>query len=331
MDLSRFGRLAIVLAVGLTATFLGAPHLWARAPSTGVLQIEKALDEASSAEFIEEPLEDVAAYFSELHGIGIHIDRKALEEVGLDESESITVSTDGIQLGTMLALILEPHGLTWTIRHDILVITTCEAARKSVSTRIYLVDELSKRTGFVQSSGDPGPMASGSPLLDVITTTIEPQSWMEAGPGRASMLTIGGQTVFIIRQDYRTHRLIRQLLDDLALIGDEKSKVEEDLKVPAKVPSRTSASPAARDPFALPSKPPRPADDPFGAPAPAGKNPFGSPSKPPRPANDPFGGRTPANDPFGSPSEPARPANDPFGAPAPAANDPFGAPSKPPL
>lgn len=301
--------------------------------SAGIRRIEEVLCENSAAEFAEMPLEQAVACLSDLHDIRIHIDRRALAEIGLDEQEPITISADGIQLESLLGLALEPHGLTWTVRHESLVITTYGEARKAVSTRVYRIDRLFPKrdvaTGEVYANGDVagyGNMGSSgvypyvSPyhaLLLMITTTIEPESWKENGPGQATVFTIGDRTVLVVRQDFRAHRLIRQLLEDLGRIGREEGQIAEKPKTPSKTPSQrhAPAPPNARSGRTPPSGQQHPAANPFGA-GPA-EDPFGAP-----PARDPFDGRSgvPSADPFGTGG--AAPADDPFATPA--ARDPFG-------
>lgn len=287
------------------------------APTQYEAQIEAALAEDSTAEFLEVPLEDVLAYFSDLHKIPIHMDRLALEAIGLDGQEPITISAAGIPFESMLALIFEPRGATWTVRHSTMIITSSEAARKAVSTRIYRLDKLVKQARstdyrssamndpFYAGSGDKYGSMTSIDLLDVsrlaeaITNTIEPQSWDDEGPGRASVLSVGGRMLLVIRQDYRTHRMIDHFLEEIA---EDSLKPDE-----------------ARD------------EGPFKGSAPTA---MGGPSRP-QPMENPFGDppavqpKRPTDDPFGSPapSKPRRPADDPFGAPAPAtANDPFADP-----
>ncbi len=147
MNRSRFCRIGILLGACWMGSLSVGPELWAQTPGANVSKIEAALSQISTAEFIEEPLEHAADYFSEFHDIGIQIDRRALEDIGLDEQEPITVSADGIRFESLLGLILEPHGLTWTVQHESLVITTLQEARNAVSTRIYLLDDLLKQAG----------------------------------------------------------------------------------------------------------------------------------------------------------------------------------------
>lgn len=311
--------------------------------NAAVQRIEEALQQTSSAYFVETPLEEAVAYFADLHDMRIHIDRTALVIGGIDERLPVTLSADGLQLESLLGLILEPHGLTWTVRHESLIITTFEAARRAVSTRVYQVDKLVPvQTGGVYSTGEmegygnmgsdriPPHLTPGQALLHMITTTIEPQSWVQAGPGQAALLTIGDSTVLVVRQDYRTHRLIGRLLEDLARIGGTEKQAVTKAKSSSKPATRrpVPATPNGRSMGVKPSASRRgtgtfaPASDPFGSSgaAPA-DNPFGPmPTDDPNtdaPIGDPFGG-APANDPFGAP-----PVKDPFGG-APA-EDPFGA------
>ena len=296
--------------------------------NAAVQRIEESLQQISSADFVETPLEEAVAYFADVHDVRVLIDRTALAEIGLDEQLAITLSADGLQLESILGLILEPHGLTWTVRHESLIITTFEAARRGVSTRVYQIDKLlpaqSKATGDVDSADETegyGSMGTGSyPLnlspeqavLLMITTTIEPKSWSEEGPGQATLLTIGDSTVLVVRQDYRTHRLIGRLLEDLERIGGPEEQVVVKGKSSEPATGRpVPATPNGRSMGGRPSVSHRGAD-PFGSggAAPA-DNPFGSPR-----AKDPFG-RASGKDPFGSPPAKApvgdKPVNDPFG------------------
>lgn len=326
--------------------------------SAGIRRIEEVLCENSAAEFAEMPLEEAVAYLSEFHSVRIHIDRRSLAEIGLDEREPITVSADGIQFESLLGLMLEPHGLTWTVRHESLVITTYEEARKAVSTRAYRIDQLFPKhdvaTGAVcanggieeyENMGGSGAHPFVSPsyaLLLMITTTVEPKSWREDGPGQATLFTIGDRTVLVVRQDYRTHRLIRHLLENLGRISreeEQKETVEKrktpDMKpagrrAPSAAPFRSGNDPfgpsRAKDPFGDGSA--APADDPFAAPP--ARDPFDGRSG--ASGGDPFGdgGAAPADDPFATPAvrDPVdgkenAPAEDPFGAGA-SMDDPFG-------
>ena len=65
--------------------------------------IEKALALPTQIEFVETPLQDVIDYLKDYHHIDIQIDTKALNDVGVDPSKTISEELDkGISLRSAL-------------------------------------------------------------------------------------------------------------------------------------------------------------------------------------------------------------------------------------
>ena len=112
--------------------------------STGGVEekILKELESTTSFDFFETPLEDVAQEISDLHGITVVIDKKALEALALETTEPITKTLSGISLRSALRLMLADLELTYVIADEVLQITTEEFAQGELVTKVYPVGDL---------------------------------------------------------------------------------------------------------------------------------------------------------------------------------------------
>mgnify|MGYP002623647870 CR=1 FL=1 len=105
-------------------------------------KIFAALEDATTLEFIETPLQDVIDYLKDLHGIEIQIDHRALEDVGIGSDTPITRNLKGITLRSALRLMLKEMDLTYVVRDEVLQITTPEEAESELTTKVYPVADL---------------------------------------------------------------------------------------------------------------------------------------------------------------------------------------------
>ncbi len=148
---SRMHVVFWILAMGVLC---GSWHLqWAQAqqhwPSYLVGEsrasenkIRATLDQETSLEFIETPLQDVVDYLKDRHNIEIQVDHRALESQGLGSDTPITRNLKGITFGSALRLMLSDLGLTYVIADEVLMITSPEEAEKHLEIRLYNVGEL---------------------------------------------------------------------------------------------------------------------------------------------------------------------------------------------
>jgi len=104
--------------------------------------ILEALEEPTTMEFIETPLDAVIDFLKELHEIEIQIDAKALGDVGINSHTPITRNVQGISLRSALRLMLRELDLTYVIQDEVLLITTVEEAGGQIRTRVYPVADL---------------------------------------------------------------------------------------------------------------------------------------------------------------------------------------------
>ncbi|MHC4180568.1 MAG: hypothetical protein ACYSWU_23965, partial [Planctomycetota bacterium] len=138
-----------------------------------VEKIEKALKEPTDLEFIETPLWDVILYLKKKHKIEIQIDRKALDDVGLDSwITPITKNLKGISLRSALRLTLRDLDLTYVIQDEVLLITTPEEAETRLTTRVYPVGDL--WGSFRPPLATPFLFPTGIPVVGTWSEQAEP-------------------------------------------------------------------------------------------------------------------------------------------------------------
>jgi hypothetical protein len=88
------------------------------------------------------PLEEVVTLLEEDYGIPVEIDVPALEAIGLDPSEPVTVNLHNISLRSALRLMLKQLQLTYIIQDEVLMITTPEEAESQLIVKVYPVADL---------------------------------------------------------------------------------------------------------------------------------------------------------------------------------------------
>jgi len=193
-----------------------------RAPTTnlrfGEDAIEQALQEKTEMDFLEVPLSDLADYLSDYHEIGVIIDTKALDDVGIEVSIPVTVHLSNVSLRSALNLALRPLSLTWTIHADVLLITTTEQAETMLTIRVHDVADL---VTFRDAEGEL--WEDYDALIDSITSTIAAETWCDVGgPGSISGGTFGTAKVLTVSQTYPIHRQIAELLEQLRTVAAKR-------------------------------------------------------------------------------------------------------------
>ena len=179
---------------------------------TGEAAIEQALDEPTSFEFVETPLDQVIEFFKDKHHIEIQLDRTAMDDVGIQADAPVTKSIKGVSLRSALNLVLRELKMTFMIEHEVLLITTPETAEGHLTTRVYDVADL-----VVCLDDKLGRIDDYDSLIDAITSTIIPTSWdTVGGPGSIARGSLGTAKVLIISQTYEVHREIADLLEKSA-------------------------------------------------------------------------------------------------------------------
>ncbi len=165
--------------------------------------LKQKLEGSAAVEFFVTPLEEACAFLSESLDNHILIDYAALEQLGLDSSLPITMKINNVAWRSALDAILDPHELTYYCKDGILVITSWEKEETQLETHIYDVQNLMNPSQ---------PLESIDALQNLITTTVKPNSWAQAG-GPGSIVSY--QATLVVSQTQRNQESIAKLLREL--------------------------------------------------------------------------------------------------------------------
>jgi hypothetical protein len=101
-----------------------------------------------------------------------------------------------------LQLILDELDLTFTVQHEVLLITSKEKADEILTTKVYFVGDLF-------AAAQPRRQNWG-PLMQMITSTVQPASWEDSGgPGSIQPFTTG--EALVISQKQAVHGELDEL------------------------------------------------------------------------------------------------------------------------
>jgi hypothetical protein len=164
-------------------------------------RIEAALDSrlgAHGIDFADTPITEVVDMLQQEYQVPIHIDAKALDEIGVGPDEPVTVNLQGISLRSALRLMLKQHQLTYIIDDEVLLITTPEESDSRVKVCVYDVRDL------VGSN----PASTLKQLSEVVTSCVSPDSWNGGGGSIRSF----PPNLLVISQPQAVHVEINSLL-----------------------------------------------------------------------------------------------------------------------
>jgi hypothetical protein len=161
-------------------------------PSELEQRIEQALAQRTTMNFTEAELGEVIAQLKRDHDIEIQLDKQALEEMDLGSDTMVTCVVKDVSLRSALRIMLRPLELTYIIRDEVLLITSQQVAEENRKTIVYDVADL---VTYRDEKGDI--WIDHQPLIDVVATTVEPDSWMEAG-GNGAILGADFASVHVL-------------------------------------------------------------------------------------------------------------------------------------
>jgi hypothetical protein len=178
--------------------------------------VERALDKNVDIEFGETPLTDVAKRLSELSGIKVELDRRALEDSGIAPDTKVSLSLRQISLRSALRILLRRIDLCYVNQDGGLLITDTSKASTMLMTALYPVADL---IDCFDSSGRR--VKDYTPIIELITSYAAPASWdTVGGPGGAKEydgLLAVSQTPEVLAQ-------IETLLRTLRVVRERQSK-----------------------------------------------------------------------------------------------------------
>ena len=108
--------------------------------------VREMLPVRGECDFRNNPLKDVVDYISENYKVNVVLNRRTLNDVGVQVDSPISLRESQVTTGAMLVLLFEPHGLAATYRFGMIWITTKEDAKSWVD-----------RTGIAELLKSPPP------------------------------------------------------------------------------------------------------------------------------------------------------------------------------
>lgn len=173
--------------------------------------IRSALDKRIGVDYQSRPLAECLRDVARQIAIPLHIDRVALTQEGVDLDEPVTMHFRDLSARSVFQLLLERLMLTYSIRDEVLVITTSAQYRAELETRAYDVTDL-----VVTSGAGVVPEADFAPLIDLIKSAFWREFREDAVPLPAiEAFSANGVNSLVVRQDAVTLAEIGALLVEL--------------------------------------------------------------------------------------------------------------------
>ena len=162
-----------------------------------------ALTKNATHDFSDSSLRELVAWLQDEQKLVVLVDKKSLADLGITTAEPVS---DRLQDAPIYLLLnrLRSLGLGWYYQDDILYITSLEAASARLTTLPYNVGDLLDEDFDLDR------------IIDVISSTIEPDSWEDVG-GPSALNSLGD--VLFVRQNDRVHQEIKVLLKALSSPG----------------------------------------------------------------------------------------------------------------
>jgi RNA polymerase sigma factor (sigma-70 family) len=179
-------------------------------------KILEALERTTRIDFVDEPLADAISFLKELHGIQILVDQAALDELGISTDATVNLQVSDISLRSALKHLLRNLGLTYTVRDEVMLITTPEANEKQLFVRLYPYR--------------PEWPITLEQLKDAIRYGIARDTWDDVGGVGVVQKYTGGLMVS------HTHEIHEQIVDLLVMLSRQAASQKAGKSAPLPVP-----------------------------------------------------------------------------------------------
>jgi hypothetical protein len=188
------------------------------------------LEKKISVNFIDQPLSSCMEQIEEATGAQVFIDKKSLEDMGVNPEQSINFELKEVLAKFILKTMLEQLDLAYRIDHGVLIVTSTDGAREQLCIRMYDVNDLinvknsttyQPKSSTKQAGGRPQSAGRSRKtpvtafdlhLCYLITQMVAPEGWADSG-GTGSLAIYNG--VLVVCQNEEGHREVESLLDQL--------------------------------------------------------------------------------------------------------------------
>ncbi|TWU07662.1 RNA polymerase sigma factor [Stieleria varia] len=192
---------------------------WIALEEQSMTEIADALNKKVSVEFIDTPLVEALDVMSEELGMQILIDKRALEEIGLTTDEPVTLDASDKKALDLINLMLQELDLTLTATNNQLTVTTVDAADGSLMTRVYWLEGIGMANNY-------------DSLIQLIETSIEPDSWESLGGTSTIAPYPTNRPTIVISTNFPNHLRIESLIETLRQAHFGMEPEVEEVKLP---------------------------------------------------------------------------------------------------
>jgi|GEM_PF-6154932 len=177
------GFLLVCFGAALLAPIFGETSLsaWPDREVEAAERIELALKQPVSFRVVDMPLMELMSRLSDKTGITIVLTKK-IEDAGVQPDQPVSVDMSNVSVESFLKLVLGNLNLTTMVKDEVLKITTIEDCQspENMTVRVYPVADLLDY--YRQPAGEGGGVyADFDPLIDMLTSTLEPDCWQDVG------------------------------------------------------------------------------------------------------------------------------------------------------
>jgi hypothetical protein len=208
--------------------------------SQAEMRIRGVLQDKADLQFANQSLKDVLKVIKDKYQLDLQIDDATLNQLKSDvnakriaeqkDSKStvpvlafdplatrIDFSAKGLTLRPVLNLILSQADLAAIIKDDVMLITTKDVANTTMITELYDVRDLVLRDNDLTGNAD------FDTLIDLIRSTLTPQSWDNSGgQGSVAGFSNGGICALVVWQNYDGQEQVEGLLTKLRSLRPQR-------------------------------------------------------------------------------------------------------------
>jgi hypothetical protein len=174
-------------------------------------KIIEALDKPITVSFADRPLEEALQDLSNDLDQPLLLDKKSLEDLGLDLKKGVSLQGRGLSGRTVLRGVLATQGLTFVVKDETIQIVTVERAKSLLTTRVYYLGDLVQGVGpfggiqFGPLINAQQTQANVTAIIDAIKK-IDPLSWSGQDSTGAGTITYHAPSQsLIVRNSAEVH------------------------------------------------------------------------------------------------------------------------------
>jgi hypothetical protein len=180
-----------------------AAPLVVRTPNNDV---EAALDKLMVADFNQSPLSNVLQFIATDKNVRLYIDEAGLAEAMVDRDQQISFQMEGVRLGLVLDLILEPLNLDYAVRDNVLYVSSKDRIHRLVETSVLRIGDV------IPPGGDSTDAAER--LVNLVTENVNRDQWIVNG-GEYNIQFSPDARSLVVTANSRTQRKVAKLIEEL--------------------------------------------------------------------------------------------------------------------